>query len=184
MEILELKKNFKLIGIFVAGLWGIFILSQVLPLQEFGIVPRTSFGLIGVITSPLLHGNLHHLISNSVALLTFAPIFALVEGKGAAEKIIMLTVLTGLLTWTIGRPANHIGASGLIFALYGYLISFGIFKKHFAYTALSLFLVISYGYMIFGVFPTRSYISWEGHLSGFVAGIIVAKLSSKFEKNS
>jgi len=184
VEILELKKNFKIIGIFVASLWVIFFLSQVLPLQQFGIIPRTTFGLIGIITSPLLHGSLIHLISNSIALLTFAPIFALVESKGAIEKVILLTILTGILTWVIGRSANHIGASGLIFALYGYLISFGLFKKHFAYMILSLFLIMSYGYMIFGVFPTLSYISWEGHLSGFLAGIIVAKLSTKLEKKT
>ncbi len=180
-----LKKSFIHISYFVAIIWICFFVSMVLPIKEFGLIPRTSIGLIGIITSPFLHGNLAHIISNTIALITFAPILALISDKeGVLEKLVILTIVTGVLTWLFARTANHIGASGLIFALYGYLISLGLFKKKFLQIALSLFMIISYGYMFFGILPIRPGVSWDGHLFGLIAGILVAKVSSKSEKAS
>jgi membrane associated rhomboid family serine protease len=151
------------------------LLSFVLPLNQFGIIPRTTTGLIGVIGAPLLHGSWGHIISNSLALITFVPIFIAVEGKDALEKIFSLAVLTGLLTWGLARPANHIGASGLVFGLYGYLISLGFFNKKVFQVALSMFLLSSYGYILFGIFPVQPGISWESHFFGLISGIFLAK---------
>ena len=135
-------------------------------------------GLIGIISAPFLHGGLGHIISNSLALIIFVPIFIAVEGKDAIEKILILTVFTGLLTWVLARSANHIGASGLVFALYGYLISLGFFHKKILQIAISFFLLTSYGYILFGVFPMRPGISWESHLFGLVSGIFLAKFGN------
>lgn len=150
-------------------------MSFVLPLNQFGIIPRTATGLIGVIGAPFLHGSWGHLISNTLALVTFVPIFIAVEGKDALEKILSLAVLTGLLTWGLARPANHIGASGVVFGLYGYLISLGFFNKKILQVALSLFLLSSYGYILFGIFPVQPGISWESHFFGLASGIVLAK---------
>lgn len=161
---------------YVVGLmWVVFILSIFLPVNNYGIVPRTTGGLIGIIASPFLHGGLGHIISNTLSLIIFAPIFVAVEGKNALEKVFILTVMSGLLTWIFARDANHIGASGVIFALYGYLISLGFFHKKVLQVALSFFLITSYGYILFGVFPIHPGISWEGHLFGLISGIFLAK---------
>lgn len=170
-----MKKNLINIGIYLGAIWVIFLVSLILPINNFGIIPRTAIGLIGIITAPFLHLDFQHITSNSVAIIMFAPLFVLVEGDKALEKVGALIILTGVLTWVIARPAVHIGASGLIFALYGYLISLSYFKKKILYIFLSVFLIMSYGYMIFGVFPTGGGISWESHLMGFISGLILAK---------
>ena len=151
------------------------MISYILPVNKFGIIPRTSFGLIGILGAPFLHGGWAHLISNTIGILTFAPIFIFIEGKNAIEKLIMLTLITGTFTWLLARPAIHIGASGVVFALYGYLISLGFFKKKFLYILLSIFLFTSYGYIMFGVLPIQPGISWESHLLGFIAGLLLAR---------
>ena len=138
-------------------------------------MPRSSWGLVGIIGAPFLHGSWGHLISNTLALATFVPIFITIEGKGTIEKIITLNILTGALTWTFAREANHIGASGVIFALYGYLISLGFFNKKILQIVISLFLLTSYGYILFGIFPVHPGISWESHLFGLISGVLLAK---------
>ncbi len=170
-----MKKSLIQVSYWIAAMWIVFVLSRIFPLYNFGIVPRTSFGLVGIIGAPFLHVSWAHLISNTIALVTFAPIFVVVEGRKAIEKIVILTIVTGLLTWTFARPAIHIGASGVVFALYGYLISLGFFRKKILYMALSIFLLIFYGYIVMGILPTQSGISWESHILGFVTGIALAK---------
>jgi membrane associated rhomboid family serine protease len=175
-----IKRNFKQIFIFIFLIWVSFAITTFLPfIKNYGIVPRTISGLIGIVTSPFLHGNLLHIISNTIALITFAPIFYLIEKEDALENLIFLTLLTGILTWLVGRNASHIGASGVIFALYGYLISLGFFYKKILYMGITFFLLTSYGYILFGLLPIIPGVSWEGHLMGFVAGIISAKLNIK-----
>lgn len=178
-----LKRSFVHIGYFVVVIWVCFFLSSVLPIQEFGLIPRTPIGLVGIITCPFLHANLSHIISNTIALITFAPILAFISSKeGVLSKLISLTILTGVLTWLFARTANHIGASGLIFALYGYLISLGFFKKKFLQIFLSFFMITSYGYMFFGILPVQPGVSWDGHLFGLIAGVLLAKIYSKLDK--
>ena len=169
-------KDFKYIGILLIGIWSLFIVSIILPINSLGIYPRSVFGLIGIPLSPFLHTNWSHITSNSLALLVFAPLFTLIEGRNAIQKVVILILLSGTLTWMIGRPAIHIGASGLIFSLYGYLISLGYFKRKPALILMSILISVFYGYMIFGILPGKSHISWEGHLAGFVAGIILARV--------
>ena len=170
-----LKGSFLQVFYCILAMWGIFFLSFIFPVNSLGIIPRTLMGLIGVIGAPFLHSSFGHLISNTVTLVTFVPIFVVVEGKNAIEKIIILTLITGILTWIFARSAVHIGASGLVFALYGYLISLGFFKKKIHYMVLSIFLFISYGYIMFGILPIGSGISWESHFFGFATGLILAK---------
>ena len=76
--------------------------------------------------------------------------------------------------WIIGRPSFHIGASGIIYALASFIFASGILSKNPRLSALSLVVIFLYGLMLWGILPTKQPISWEGHLSGFFAGIIVA----------
>ena len=172
-----MKNSLWHVGLCILFMWGSFFVSRIFPLNQFGIIPRTTQGLVGVIAAPFLHGNLNHIVSNTIALITFIPFFILLEGRNAIEKIVVLVLGTGFLTWCLARPSVHIGASGLVFALYGYLIALGFFQKKILLMAVSIFLISSYGYLIFGISPFQRGISWESHLFGLFSGILLAKYS-------
>ncbi len=139
-----------------------------------GIYPREIIGLRGVILAPFIHGSLEHLFNNSV------PLFALTVAlfyfyRNVRWRVLLLgLLLTGLCTWIIGRPSNHIGASGVVYMLTAFLFFRGIFSKNFQLTALSLVVVFLYGGLLWYLFPVDPQISWEGHLSGFFVGLFFA----------
>jgi len=140
------------------------------------LVPRTSIGLIGIFSAPFLHGSLPHIINNSISFTLFAVALALLEGDKMFAKVMLMLVIGGVLTWVMGRSANHIGASGLIFSLWGYMLLSGWFSRKLKYIVVSIMLIFFYSGMIFSVLPGKADISWEGHLFGFIAGIIVSWL--------
>ena len=150
--------------------WTVFVLQGVYPFVAYGIQPRTYEGLIGIVASPFLHANINHLLANTAGLVTFGLIFGLLERKNASSILITIILLQGTMTWIFARPGNHIGASGLVFGLFGYLMLAGLFKRHLIYLLVSCFIFFSYGSFIFGILPTEERISWEAHLFGFIAG--------------
>ncbi|HMC01944.1 MAG TPA: rhomboid family intramembrane serine protease [Flavobacteriaceae bacterium] len=141
---------------------------------SFGVFPRTLSGLKGVLFSPFIHSGIDHLYHNTI------PLFVLSSAvfyfyKPIAWKIFGYGILlSGLLTWLIGRPAFHIGASGLIYVLVSFTFFKGIFAKHYRLIALSLLVVFLYGSMIWYTMPIKENMSWEGHLSGLITGISFA----------
>ena len=139
-------------------------------------MPRTELGLIGIFATPFLHANYTHLFANSVGLLSFGIVFAIIEGQHTSSVIGFIVVVGGLLTWVFGRSAMHIGASGVVFGLFGYLTFLGFFHKRFAYILISVATLVLFGTMIFGVLPLQRGISFESHLFGFLAGALAAKL--------
>ncbi len=155
-------------------IWISYFLSLVLPIAQYGLVPRTPHGLIGIISAPFIHGSLSHLIGNSFSFIIFALMLAMLEGNKMFAKVILMILIGGFLTWGMGRNANHIGASGLIFSLWGYMLFSGWFSRKLKYIVASIALIFFYSGMIFGVLPGKVGISWEGHLFGFIAGIIVS----------
>jgi membrane associated rhomboid family serine protease len=169
--------------LFVILIWLIFWLEFRfnIDLKSFGIQPRTLEGLSGIIFSPFLHSSLEHLFNNSIPLfLLSSAIFFFY--RTISWKIIFLGILlSGLLTWIIGRDSTHIGASGLIYVLISFIFFKGIISKNFNLMALSLIVVFIYGGTIWYIFPIKSNMSWEGHLSGFIIGILLALL---FKKNT
>ena len=184
-----MNNNFKyhtgIIGypiLFVILIWLIFWIEFRfnVDLKSFGIQPRKIEGIYGIMLSPFLHLSLEHLINNSIPLfLLSSAIFFFY--RTISWKIIFLGIfLSGLLTWIIGRDSTHIGASGLIYVLISFIFFKGIISKNFNLMALSLIVVFIYGGTIWYIFPIKENISWEGHLSGFIVGIILALL---FKKN-
>jgi len=140
-----------------------------------GIKPRTLIGLIGIITAPLVHGSLTHLISNTIPLLILGSILFFFYGKIGGIVFFRCYIITNILVWLFSpRVSYHIGASGLIYGLSAFLICFGLLRKDFVSLLISIGILITYGGIFYGVLPTNSQISWESHLAGAVVGTITA----------
>jgi len=142
--------------------------------NSFGVYPRTVTGLRGVLFSPFIHGSLEHLYHNSTPLLVLSTALFYFYRLMAWKVIVLGILFSGVLTWTIGSPAYHIGASGLIYVLMSFTLFKGIFSKHYRLIALSFLVIFLYGSMLWYVFPIKENMSWEGHLSGLLVGLIFA----------
>ena len=141
---------------------------------KFGVLPRNLSGLKGVFLSPFIHSDTNHLFNNSV------PLFVLISFLVYFYRSVYLKVLffggflSGLLTWLIAREAYHIGASGIVYLVFSFVFFSGVIKKQFQLVAVSLIVIFLYGSMIWYVLPIKDGVSWEGHLSGFLIGLIFA----------
>ena len=166
---------------FLAAIWIAFAVASVLPsLNDYGVKPRTLSGLVGIPAMPFLHANLQHVVSNTVPL--FVLLMLLASSKARLWEIVAAIVLLGgALLWLFGRFANHIGASGLIFGMIGFLIVSGLVEKRLIPLAISVAVGILYGgTLLSGVVPKLgSHVSWDGHLCGAIAGGIVAYVFDK-----
>lgn len=174
----ELKTQVSILGTLVIIAWVITIVDQVIfrgDLKSYGISPREIVGLRGVLFAPFLHGDFGHLIGNTIPFLIFGWLIMLRETKDFMIVSIISMLTAGLGVWLFGRPSFHIGASGVIFGYFGYLLMRGIFEKQFLSIFLSLMVVFGWGGLIFGVLPGNPGISWEGHLFGLIGGVLSAK---------
>ncbi|MCE2497037.1 MAG: rhomboid family intramembrane serine protease [Flavobacteriales bacterium] len=142
--------------------------------STWGLFPRTLEGLVGVITMPFLHADMVHLINNSVPLIVLGSVLRYFYKSLFWLVVFTSWLITGLITWGIAREAYHIGASGLVYALASFLFFSGAFRKHRPLMAVSFFVVFVYGSMVWGVLPIEPTVSWEGHLSGAIAGLFTA----------
>lgn len=143
-------------------------------LNDFGIKPKTFKGLRGVFFSPFIHSGISHLYHNTIPLFVLSTALFFFYKPIAWRIIFYGIVLSGFLTWSIGRPSYHIGASGVIYVLVSFLFFKGVFVKHYRLVALSLLIIFLYGSMIWHVLPMEEGISWEGHLSGLITGVVLA----------
>ena len=166
------------IGLIVV-IWVVFALDRFLPLEALGLVPRTAGGLTGIIAMPFIHGNFQHLIGNTIPL---AVTLLLLAGSRANSGaiVLMITLLGGVTLWLFGRTASHIGASGLVFGLIAFHVFAGIFERRFQSMVISGIVGLLYATTFLkGVIPLQKGVSWEGHLFGGIAGIVVAFLMAK-----
>ena len=145
-----------------------------LDFTTYGIYPQKIEGLRGIIFSTFIHSGIKHLFNNSVPLLMLSMALFYFYHHISKPVILWGILLTGLFTWLIGRPSYHIGASGLVYVLASFLFFKGIFSKYYRLIALSLSVVFVYGSLVWGLFPGKVGMSWEGHLSGFVVGFGLA----------
>lgn len=152
-------------------------------LDQFGIIPRNLIGLRGILFAPFLHANLAHLIGNTIPFVTLGWLIMLGEISDFFVVSIISAVVGGLGTWLFGSPGIHIGASGVIFGYLGYLLSRGYFERKPLSIAMSLFVLVLYGSLLWGLFPLQYGISWEGHLFGFLGGVLSAKILARDRKS-
>ncbi|WP_298367968.1 rhomboid family intramembrane serine protease [uncultured Lutibacter sp.] len=147
--------------------------------NKYGIYPKRIVGLRGIIFSPFIHGDAKHLFNNSVPLLVMLISLFYFYRKIALKVLLYGAFLSGLVTWVIARPSYHIGASGVVYLLVSFVFFSGIIRKYYRLVALSFAVVFLYGSMIWYIFPTTDRISWEGHLSGFLTGLLFAVIFRK-----
>lgn len=145
-------------------------------LQVHGIEPRQIDGLEGIVLAPLLHDSWTHIISNSIP---FVVLGALVMTYGLRRWITataFITVTAGLATWLMARSGNHIGASILVFGYFGFLLGMAWFERSIKSIGIAVVVAVIYGGLVWGVVPSDSGVSWEGHLFGVIAGVAAAGL--------
>ena len=170
---------FSLVGLF----WGLELLDTLFlgqSLNQFGIRPRLLPGLRGVLLAPLLHGGLGHLLANTVP---FALLGALVAATGR-RTFVWVTgfswLVGGLGVWLLGGERTlHIGSSILVFGYLGYLLARAFYERSLLSLSVALIVGVTYGGALWGVLPLQAGVSWQGHLFGFVGGVLAARAGSK-----
>lgn len=162
----------------VLSIWTVYWveLAQKVNFNTYGVYPQTLSGLKGVLLSPFIHGSLEHLYNNTIPLAVLLAALFYFYHKIAWKVVVWGIVLSGLVTWGIGRPSYHIGASSLIYVLASFIFFKGVFLKHYRLIALSLVVVFIYGSLLWYIFPVKEGVSWEGHLGGFLTGLLLASM--------
>ena len=160
---------------FVAIFWVVHLANRFVfkgRLLLLGILPRHPLGLLGIFCSPFLHGDWPHLIANSLMLMVLG-MFVLVSGLTVFYVVTcMIIVLSGLLTWSFAREGLHVGASGLVMGYWGYLLVQGYYRPSVAAVAIVAVCLYYFIGMFANLFPEDKTVSWEGHVFGFIAGVI------------
>jgi membrane associated rhomboid family serine protease len=145
-------------------------------LLSFGIVPRTLAGLRGILFAPFLHANLQHLVSNTIPFLVLGWLVMLRDRRHFGRVTLAAVLGSGLVSWLFGAPGSmHIGASGVIFGYLGFLMVSGWYARTIASVLLSVGVTAAWGGLVFGVLPTVPGVSWQGHLGGFIGGVLAAR---------
>jgi len=161
---------------FVGFLWLVKVMESLLSfdLGVLGIHPRSLVGTVGIITGPLVHGDFHHLMSNSLPLIFLGIGVFYFYNKIALEVFFGIYFFTSFWVWIVARDAYHIGASGIVYGLASFLLFSGLFRKDSRSIAISLIVIFLYGGMAYGLFPINEEISWESHLLGSIGGLVAA----------
>ncbi|MEP0869315.1 rhomboid family intramembrane serine protease [Trichocoleus desertorum AS-A10] len=182
----ELRNHTLILGGFIICIWLLEIVDSFVlgnALNVFGIRPRSISGLRGILFAPFLHGGLGHLMANTIPFLVLGWFVMLREVSDFFIVSLITILASGLGVWLFGSPNSiHIGASGLIFGYFGFLLLRGYFEKSAVGIAFSLLVGTLYGSLIWGVLPVSNGISWEGHLFGFLGGVLAARLLAQRKK--
>jgi membrane associated rhomboid family serine protease len=168
----------------VAILWVVEVVNLLMGHQlcHYGILPRTMHGLVGIPLSPFLHAGIAHLLLNTGPLIVLGGLVLMTGRRAFIRSTVIIILAGGLGVWLIGRPTYHVGASLLIFGYFGYLLAKGVFDRRMQSLLIAILVVLAYGGLFWGMLPTVPYISWEGHVSGFIAGVMVVRLPKQKKK--
>ena len=165
---------------FVVVLWAIeaidyYLLGQ--SLDGYGVRPRHASGLVGILAAPLLHHGFAHLAANTLPLLVLGGL-VIVSGLADFLAVTILSAVVGGLGVWLFAPGNtiHLGASGLVFGYFGYLVMRGYYERSIGALLVAAVVVVFYGGILWGVLPTQPGVSWQGHLFGFLGGAFAARL--------
>jgi membrane associated rhomboid family serine protease len=172
----RLVDSIKLPVIFVACFWIVELFEYAfdINLNFLGVCPREFGGMIGIFTSPFLHGDFSHLLSNTFPFIILGTGIIFFFPSIAYRVFGLIYLLTGAGVWLMARPYYHIGASGLIYGFAAFLFFSGLFRRNNQYMVLSLIVAILYGGLLYGIFPTHPGVSWESHMIGALTGVYCA----------
>ena len=161
---------------FILLLWLIQIAQVIININfiSFGLYPRKVYGLIGIITAPLIHAGFGHLFSNTLPLLFLSVGILYFYPNSAIKVFTSVYFISGIFVWLFARSAYHIGASGLVYGFVSFLFFSGVIRRDTRSIALALIVTFLYGSIIWGIIPQNNGISWEYHLFGSLVGISCA----------
>lgn len=168
----------------LGGIWCCSIIGFVWSdlIHSCALLPRNVWRLHGVISMPLVHKDWSHLLANSLPLAVFGALL-MVQGRAYFyTAIVGVVVLGGLGLWLIGRTGAHIGASGLVFGLFGLLVARAYYTRSARSVAIAGLVMLGYGGLVWGVLPTNNGVSWEAHLTGAIAGVVMAKWLARTQR--
>jgi len=178
----ELYANIQIAGGAVALIWAIHLISGFLhfQVQRLGIVPRSTDAIWGILMAPFIHANLGHLISNSGALFVLLIMALSLNRSLAAAALTIIVIGGGGAVWAFGAPRTvHVGASGVIFGLIGFLSCIGIFQKRWKTLIFSIVVLVAYGGALWSLFILKPGVSWSSHFWGLAFGVIAAWMLRK-----
>jgi len=177
-----LKRFAATIGAFIAVIWFVGLTNALFfdgTLKNLGIHPRSISGLLGIPLHPLLHGDAAHLLHNSLGILLLGGLVFLRAETHFWVVTFLGTLVGGIGVWLVGRSDVHIGASGVIFAYFAYLLCAGWFERRIGGVMLSIVVFVIWGSLLFRLLPLQRGISWEGHIFGFLGGVLAALLIAR-----
>ncbi len=162
--------------ILVAIMWlvKLYEIHNGIDLGIYGVLPRHSEGLYGILFSPFLHGSIDHLWSNTLPFIVLMAALIFFYEEVWLSSFLMIFFLSGIGLWIGGRENYHIGASGIVYGLTGFLFASGIIRRTLPSMALSMLVIFLYGGTIWGIFPLFKDVSWEAHLFGLLSGCLAA----------
>jgi membrane associated rhomboid family serine protease len=178
------RQNITFVFVLIGSILAVYLLEFVAPeaLLSHGLVPRTERGLVGIVTMPFLHAIFSHLSGNLVSLVILLALMLVFHSKRMIVDVLLSGFAGGLLLWLFGRSADHIGASGLIYGLAGFMVVAGIVHKRFLEAVAAVAVAVLYGNsLLWGLLPMQPGVSWDGHLAGAIGGALVG-LRSRSEK--
>lgn len=165
---------FPLVFLFVLFLIKIIENSLETSFYRLGVFPLTGYGLVGILSAPLVHKDWEHLINNAIPILILVSFLFYFHKSKAVELFLAMYFISGIWLWIIGRPVYHIGASGLVYALAAFHIAYGFVVRNPPMLAIGFLVILFYGSMIWFVLPLVEDMSWEAHLCGAVCGVLLA----------
>jgi membrane associated rhomboid family serine protease len=176
----EIRTQILILATLVGLMWGLEILDTLVfrhSLDTLGILPRNLIGLRGILFAPFLHDGFGHLVANTIPLIVLGWLIMAQSISNFVTVSFICMVVGGLGTWLFGANALHIGASGLLFGYLGFLFARYYFDRRLSSGLIALFVGCTYGSVLWGVLPSIPGVSWEGHLFGFIGGIVAARLT-------
>lgn len=164
----------------IAVMWTIELVDTVLlddRLQANGIVPRQRSSIDGIAYAPFLHVDWAHLIANTVPFLVLGGLVSFWGWRRWVTVTVIVVVLGGAATWALARSGTHVGASGLVFGYFGFLVGAVLFERRLWPIVPAALAVFGYGSAVIGGLAPTEGVSWEGHAFGVLAGVVAARIT-------
>ena len=183
-----MRRQLLILGGFVLLIWLVEVADWLIfkgSLDNLGVQPRTLVGLRGVLLMPFLHGGVGHLIANTIPFLVLGALIMLGGVSSFFTVSAVIILVSGVGVWLLGSADSvHLGASGLVFGFFGFLVTRAYFERSPGSILLALFAIIFYGGIIWGILPLQTGVSWLAHLFGFIGGVLAAYLLSKRRRSN